>query len=104
NPISTRRPPRDADSASPAKWVSWEDAAAYAKWAGKRLPTEAEWEDAARGGLDRKEFVGGDQQNAGSVRTNGYGLLNLDNGVAEWCADPYSASYYREAEAFNPTG
>ena len=114
----------------PVVHIAFEDAAAYAKWAGKRLPTEAEFEFAARGGLDRKRFAWGDefkpggkfQANSfqghfpdtntgddgyagtapvGRFAPNGFGLFDMAGNVWEWTADWYRADYYKTLAATN---
>ena len=89
----------------PMVYATWYDATAYAKWVGKRLPTEAEWEFSARGGLVGKEFSWGDDESVGheyanysggqfeysapvgSLKPNGYGLYDMAGNVWEWCQD-----------------
>ncbi|ASZ09808.1 formylglycine-generating enzyme family protein [Chitinophaga pendula] len=117
----------------PVVHVSYEDAAAYAKWAGKRLPTEAEWEFAAQGGHGRRPYYWGNElkpagkwvaniyqgnfpnQNlledgfaaAAPVKSfppNDYGLYDMDGNVWEWCADFYRPDYYQHSPANNPKG
>ena len=104
---------------NPVTGVAWADAQAYAQWRGWRLPTEAEWEYAARGGLAGKNFPLGDDMDStmanyyptrgqtlpvGTFTPNGYGLHDMAGNVVEWVNDFYSKDYYLESPYKNPGG
>lgn len=117
----------------PVVHISYEDAQAYAKWAGKRLPTEAEWEYAAQGGRGKQKYYWGNELKPGgkwvaniyqgnfpdrntgedgfitaapvkSFPPNPYGLYDLDGNVWEWCSDFYRPDYYQHSPQANPQG
>lgn len=117
----------------PVVHISWNDTQAYCKWSGQRLPTEAEWEYAARGGLEQKLYPWGDQLRpkgehmcniwqgefphrdtaedgyAGTCPVdvfpaNGYGLYSFAGNTWDWCADWFDVAFHASADRTNPQG
>jgi sulfatase modifying factor 1 len=117
----------------PVVHTSWNDALAFAQWSGQRLPTEAEWEYAARGGLEQRLYPWGDKLRpdgehrcniwqgkfpnqdtgddgyagtspVGAFPPNGYGIYSIAGNTWEWCADWFDAEFHRGAGRDNPTG
>lgn len=123
-------PLSEAEPGHPVVHVSWHDAVAYCDWAGRRLPSEAQWEYAARGGLAGRRFPWGDELTpersnvwqgvfprhntgedgylatapVGAFPPNGYGLHEMSGNVWEWCGDWFDPGYYAISPLESPRG
>ena len=123
-PTGWNEPSFDGDD-RPVVGVNWFAALAYCEWLSERLratyrlPTEAEWEKACRGGLENAEYAWGNEspqtfdyfcgdwkgpKPVAKWRTNAFGLFNMGDNVHEWCADWYAEDYYASSPERNPTG
>jgi formylglycine-generating enzyme required for sulfatase activity len=117
------RPDESRNDDQPVTRIGWQDAVDFCKWLSNkekkryRLPTEAEWEYAARGGLKNRDYPWGNEspdgraalklpttKPVGSYKPNAFGLYDMAGNVREWCSDWYSPTYYASSPIVNPKG